>query len=94
MTTKQKEITQANDWDIKAVEAYLELGIGDDELDDFEEAYQGECDSDAEFVQNLLEDTGTIPNDLPCYVHIDWEGTARDVMMDYHEENGHYFRCL
>ena len=63
-------------------------------IDEFDEAYQGEWASDEEFVQELVEDCGDIPKDLPFYIHIDWEGTARDVMMDYFEIEGHYFRSL
>lgn len=64
------------------------------DLDDFEEMYQGEHDSNEDFVQTLLEDTGDLPKDLPCYIHIDWESTARDIMMDYMEIGGHYFRSI
>jgi hypothetical protein len=31
----------------------------------------------------MLEDCGEIPKDLPHYIHIDWEATARDVQVDY-----------
>ena len=64
------------------------------DIEEFDEAYQGEWASDEEFVQELVEDCGDIPKDLPFYIHIDWEGTARDVMMDYFEIEGHYFRSL
>ena len=37
-----------------------------------------------DYVQELLEDCGEIPRDLPHYIHIDWEATARDVMVDYY----------
>ncbi len=33
----------------------------------------------------LLEAIGTIPRDLPHWVHIDWEATAREVKVDYSE---------
>ena len=92
MTKDQLEIIQVNDWDEDAVKAYLELGMGDDDLNDFEEAYQGYFPTDERFVQGLLEDTGDIPKDLPSYVYIDWEATTRDIMMDYSEEGGYYFR--
>ena len=36
-----------------------------------------------DYVQEMLEDCGTIPRDLPHWVHIDWEATAREVKMDY-----------
>jgi hypothetical protein len=37
----------------------------------------------ADYVQEMLEDCGEIPKDLPHYIHIDWESTARDVQVDY-----------
>ena len=61
---------------------------------DISEAYEGEYGSDEDFTQNLLEDTGDITRDLPHYIHIDWESTARDIMMDYCEHDNHYFRIL
>ena len=75
----------------EAIDAYIELI--DDDLEDFEEAYQGDWKSDEDFVEDLLSDIGVLPN-LPSYIHIDWERTANDVMMDYSEENGYYFRNL
>ncbi|WP_076446351.1 antirestriction protein ArdA [Chryseobacterium sp. RU37D] len=51
--------------------------------------YYGEFESDEDFVQWLYEDdTFNIPN----WVAIDWSATARSIMFDYFESNGHYFR--
>jgi antirestriction protein len=36
-----------------------------------------------DYVQELLEDCGEIPKNLPHYIHIDWERTARDIRVDY-----------
>jgi hypothetical protein len=36
-----------------------------------------------EYTRDMLVDCGTIPHDLPSWVHIDWDATAREVMMDY-----------
>jgi antirestriction protein len=36
-----------------------------------------------DYVQEMLEDCGQIPKDLPHYIHIDWEATARDVQVDF-----------
>lgn len=36
-----------------------------------------------DYAQELLEDCGDIPRDLPHYIHIDWEATARDIKVDY-----------
>lgn len=51
--------------------------------------YYGEYESNEDFVQWLYEDdTFNIPN----WVVIDWSATARSIMFDYFESNGHYFR--
>ncbi len=94
ITKKQEKLAEDKGWDIEAVKAYLNLGIGDDDLDNFEEAYQGEWRTDEDFVKDLLEGTGALPKDLPLFIHIDWEATARDIMMDYSEDSGYYFRNL
>ena len=82
-------------YDQEVYDAYKEL-VGEDyyKEDEADEAYQGEYKNDEDFTMQLLEGTGTIPKDLPPYVHIDWELTARDIMMDYMEQDGHYFRNL
>lgn len=77
--------------DPEMIKAGIYLGI---DLNNIEEAYQGKWSSDEEFVEELLTSIGDIPNDLPPYIHIDWEWTAREIMMDYSEENGHYFRNI
>ena len=60
----------------------------------FEDSYEGCWSSEEEFVQNLYEETGGIPDNLWCY--IDWEHLARDVLMDYScyegVEGTHIFR--
>lgn len=80
----------------EAVDAYLSLGIEEDDgLDDFEEAYSGEFDSPEDFAQNMAEEIGSIdknaswPNNC-----IDWEYAARELMYDYSEADGFYFRNL
>lgn len=37
----------------------------------------------ANYAREMLEDCGTIPKDLPSWVEIDWDATARNVRMDY-----------
>ena len=73
-----------------ALVAALDLGLAWNIHDDFQ--YEGEHSNDEEFVQEMLDGTGDIPHDLPAYIHIDWTATARDIMMDYSESGGHYFR--
>jgi hypothetical protein len=78
--------------DIDALQAWLDLDHND--FDDFEEAYQGCYGDDEDFAQELCEDLGEVPRDFPSYIHIDWERTANDLMQDYEESNGYYFRIL
>jgi antirestriction protein len=63
--------------------------------DDVEEAYAGEWSSDVEFAQNMAEELGSIKGDeawpLTC---IDWEYAAKELMYDYFEVDGYYFRNL
>jgi len=75
------------------LEAYLECFGYDGTIEDAMKAYQGKYTNDIDFTMELLESCGDIPQDLPSYVHIDWEGTARDIMMDYSSANGFYFRA-
>jgi len=36
-----------------------------------------------DYVQELCEDIGDVPSNLPHYIAIDWEVTARNIRMDY-----------
>ena len=36
-----------------------------------------------EYVQDMLADCGTIPKDIPWFVEIDWEATAKNIESDY-----------
>lgn len=36
-----------------------------------------------EYCKELLEDIGELPKDLPSYIAIDWEATARNIAQDY-----------
>lgn len=90
-----EKFSEENGLDIYINEAYIEnVGTEYAKAEDVSEAYQGEYETDVDFVQQLVEECGDLPKDLPAYIHIDWEGTARDIMMDYFEVNGYYFRNL
>lgn len=36
-----------------------------------------------EYARELVSDIGDLPKDLPHYIEIDWERTARNIQMDY-----------
>ena len=38
-----------------------------------------------EYCQQLVEDIGDLPKDVPSYLEIDWEKTARNLRVDYTE---------
>lgn len=75
--------------------AYLAgMGSGTD-LSNFEEASCGKFDCDEDFARNMAEEVGAI-NSEAHWPHncIDWEQAARELMQDYFEEGGHYFRSM
>jgi antirestriction protein len=85
------EFLALDDDDRAMFEAYQEAGLSGS-IDDAREAYSGQFNNDIDFTMELLESCGDIPRDMPSYIHIDWESTARDIMYDYSEANGYYFR--
>ena len=88
-TFEEQEYIDESHLDEVVFEAAINCDI---DIYDVEECYEGEFSSDEYFVENLLDGMGELK--VPLYVHIDWEATARDVMMDYVEDNGHYFRMM
>lgn len=93
------EAIMESNYDISVLDAYVDcFGYYCNDIyeliEKIEESYQGEYNNDEEFTEELLVETCSIPSDLPHYVHIDWESTAREIMMDYSASNGHYFRCF
>ena len=90
------EALEESHLDIDIVAAYCKNTgepINSDSIREAEEAYQGEFDSDEDFAQEIAEQIGAVnhgaswPNNC-----IDWEMAARDLMYDYFEMDGHYFR--
>ncbi|CAI9680572.1 MULTISPECIES: antirestriction protein ArdA [Elizabethkingia] len=83
--------------DFKIIEAYMTC-VGyyyrdiEDLFESIEDAFMGEYDSDEDFAQHILEEDGIIPENLPSYLYIDWEMTAKHLMCDYSVSNGYYFR--
>ena len=98
MITKEERAELIEYFDDEAVTAFIEL-VGEEYAtkDQFEEAYQGQYSSDEEFAQETAEACGEIPSAgssaWPLYC-IDWEYAARELMHDYSESGGYYFRNL
>ena len=76
--------------DAEVFEAAVDLDI---EADMVEELYQGEYSSDDDFAYSLADDIGAIDHTASWPMNcIDWEHAARELMYDYGESGGHYFR--
>jgi len=71
--------------------AALALSSSREEADSLMEEYRGHWDTPEDFAQDFAEETGSIPKDLPAWLHIDWESTARELLYDMAEHDGHYF---
>lgn len=78
--------------DLEVFEAALECGVNPSDID---EAYQGSYDDNEDFAQETAESLGAIDKNASWPMNcIDWEYAAKELMYDYSEHNGHYFRSL
>ena len=64
-------------------------------IENFEDMYQGEYESGADFAEQLCKDCGYITGDLPSWIEIDWKATwDRALSYDYVElSDGHIFNA-
>lgn len=74
-----------------AVDAFIEL-FSIEDLEHFEDAYQGCHKSGAQFAEELVSDCYGFFNHIPSFVEIDWEATWGNLRCDYTEEDGYIFR--
>lgn len=81
-----EQITDSG-YDLEIFEAYVDC-VGKMDFNSLYDGvinyYIGEYSDDETFAQSLLEECGDIPENLPSYICIDWEVTARNVMYDYY----------
>lgn len=90
-----EDIAKESNVPVEAVKAYEKLGIEEKgHFDDIEESYAGEFSSDEDFARDMADQFGEAPADQWPHYCIDWEYAARELMMDYSEEDGYYFRDL
>tara|TARA_Y100000401_G_scaffold16382_2_gene11082 strand:- start:536 stop:1174 length:639 start_codon:yes stop_codon:yes gene_type:complete len=76
------------DYDVNALKSFIEV-FGIQALPSFEDAYQGEYDSGADFAEQFVTDCYSC--DVPGFVDIDWEGTWANLRHDYIIEEGFVF---
>ena len=87
-----KAWSDADDDRREAMADYLDNG--NDDLDGFEDAYEGKYKDGADFAQEHCEGCGVVTDEFPAWVCIDWEATwERNLSHDYWiSDNGHVFR--
>ena len=64
-------------------------------IENFEDMYQGQYESGADFAEQLCQDCGYITRELPSWIEIDWQATwDRALSYDYVElSDGHIFNA-
>ena len=92
------ERTSSCGYDLEIVEAFTKLGNYkvedvDTFFDALEESYSGEFSNDEDFAYDMAEQCGDLQDKTSWpYTCIDWKQAARELMFDYYEQDGHYFR--
>ena len=78
-----------NRYGADAVDAFLEI-YDEDDLNSFEDAYQGSYDSEADFAEQFTTDCYGL--DIPSFVIVDWQATWEvGLRYDYDFQDGFVF---
>lgn len=94
--SKAQRMADDNGLSVEINQAYIDnVGAKYATADDVEEAYQGEYSSDIDFAQDMADQLGSLKRDEQWpYTCIDWEYAAKELMYDYFEVDGYYFRNM
>jgi antirestriction protein len=84
---------EKKDIDIELFSEWVKYGYEYTDIETFQESYQGEFDSDSDFAYDMAEQLGLIDHTWPNNC-IDWDHAALELMYDYFQINGHYFRSM
>ena len=97
------EYLTLDDDDRKLIEMYADAtgySIDDINIRNAQDAFHGTADSYADFAENMAEECGDIPKDMPSWIVIDWEASWNcNLRYDYitaTDENGtiyFFFNC-
>ena len=72
------------------VEAFLE-NFDIESVSSCRDAYMGSYESGAEFAQQMAEDCGDVPRNMPRWIEVDWEASWDNLTVDYVECGDGYF---
>ena len=83
-----------DDYDKNLVDEFIE-NYDTETIEHFEDMYQGQYDSGAEFAEQIATDCGYVTRELPHCIEIDWQKTWDNALSyDYIEiGNGHIFNA-
>lgn len=96
ISQQAKDFAEENQLSEEINQAYID-NIGEEyaTADDVAECYVGHYSSDEDFAQDMADGMGAIDKNLNWpYTCIDWEQAASELMNDYFEVDGYYFRNL
>ena len=81
-----------DDYDKNLVDEFIE-NYDTETIEHFEDMYQGQYDSGAEFAEQIATDCGYVTRELPYWIEIDWQKTWDNALSyDYTELiGGHIF---
>ena len=89
------EFINMDEDDRKLIEMYAEAtgySIEDIDIDSARDAFHGTADSEADFAEQIAEECGEIPKDMPSWIVIDWEASWNcNLRYDYNtaeDDNG------
>lgn len=83
------EWLELSDDEREAFTGYADYYGGDATVEGFRDAYCGQWDSGAAYAENLAEECGDIPKDMPTWIVIDWEATWDcNLQYDYFTADG------
>ena len=88
-----KSTVEGSHYSEEVFQAAADLDI---EPEDVEDCYSGEYSTDEDFAQDMADQLGCMDERNTSWPHtcIDWTYAARELMYDYSESNGHYFRSV
>lgn len=96
ISEQAKKMSEENNLSEEINQAYID-NVGEEyaTAEQVEEAYSGEFRSDEDFARDMADQLGSMKeNEQWPYTCIDWEKAASELMYDYFEVEGYYFRNL
>jgi antirestriction protein len=96
ISKQAKKMAKDNGLEVEVNQAYIDI-VGEEyaKEEDVSEAYQGKYEDDKAFAIEMAYELGLTNKELSWpYTCIDWEQAAKDLMYDYSESDGYYFRNL